>query len=129
MGFSFFSNRSNESSESGGLWFELSTIAGLEKIIADSMSSAQIIFKHSTRCIISSIALKNFEHEWNTDEHEAGLHLLDLIQFREVSNRIAEQLDVVHQSPQIIVLEQGEVTLHRSHQSIDAGEVITRLKR
>ena len=128
MGFSFFGSNADLSSDPSDLWIKLSTLDGLEKIVSDSNTNPQIIFKHSTRCIISRISLNNFEEDWKSENEKVSLHLLDLLQFREVSNKISLLLGVHHQSPQLIVLDKGEVMLHRSHQSIDAKEVNSLLK-
>ncbi len=127
MGFSFFGSSSAESKGGHDMWQSLSSIEEVKQIIADSHQSPQVIFKHSTRCIISRSVLKNFESDWNTTQTNAAMHFLDLLAHRDVSNAIAELTSVYHQSPQLLVLQEGKVTLDRSHDSIDATELSTHL--
>ena len=128
MGFSIFGNKREDSQDSGDIWQKLSTVQELEKLIADSSTAPQVIFKHSTRCGVSRIVLRNFEKDWDTDLNNANLYFLDLLAFRDVSDKIAELTGVHHQSPQLIYLMDGEVKFHRSHHAIDAEEVISKLK-
>jgi bacillithiol system protein YtxJ len=83
-----------------------------------------LIFKHSTRCSISDMALKRFEREWSPNSNIKLLYL-DLIRFREISNKIAEDTNVTHQSPQVIVFKNGVILYHASHNQIDATEIQT----
>ncbi len=129
MGFSLFGSNTAESADSGNFWSRLTSLEGLERVLVNSELNPQIIFKHSTRCGISRVVLKNFEADWRIEDQKENLHLLDLIQFREVSNRIADLTGVQHQSPQVIYLQNRIATLHRSHQSIDAQEIMDLLKR
>jgi bacillithiol system protein YtxJ len=80
------------------------------------------IFKHSTRCSISSMAKSRIEREWNLEE-QLPLYYLDLIQHRNITNLIADKTNVVHQSPQLIVVSAGKVIYHASHNSIDVEQV------
>ncbi|MDP3352995.1 MAG: bacillithiol system redox-active protein YtxJ, partial [Flavobacteriaceae bacterium] len=76
------------------------------------------IFKHSTRCGISSSVINRFEkkHQHKTDSYK--FYYLDLLNFRELSAEIAECFKVIHQSPQLIVIEEGKVKVHASHYDI-----------
>ena len=80
------------------------------------------IFKHSTRCGISRMVLKNFEKQYQNNEN-IKLYFLDLVKHREVSNAIADELSVRHESPQFIVLSDEKVIHHASHQDIDAAKL------
>ena len=101
-------------------WKELKSIEQLDEIIAESYSKTQVIFKHSTRCFISKTVKRKFEKNWSSEESP---YLLDLIANRDVSNMIANSLNVQHQSPQIIVIADGKVIHHASHDAIDATSV------
>lgn len=83
-----------------------------------------LVFKHSTRCSISEMALRRFEREWVANS-KIQLYYLDLIRFREISNKIAEDTNVMHQSPQVIVFKNGKILYHASHNQIDASEIQT----
>jgi bacillithiol system protein YtxJ len=97
-----------------------------EKQFLDLLSSEPLfaIFKHSTRCSISSMAKSRVEREWNL---EFPIYYLDLIQFRSVSNLIAEKSGVVHQSPQLIVFQNGLPIYDASHSGIIIDDIKTEL--
>ena len=82
-----------------------------------------IIFKHSTRCNISAFALKMFERSWE-DKMDIKCYFLDILNHRELSNFIAEEFKVHHESPQLILINQGECILDASHGDISATEVM-----
>lgn len=66
------------------------------------------------------MALRLFESEWNYDAEQAATYFLDLIAFRPISNRIAQELAVDHESPQLIVIKDGRAIYDRSHNAISA---------
>ena len=106
-------------------WLELNSIAQLEELWDNSTNSdkAILIFKHSTRCSISSMVKNQFEKHWNTAIDNCEVYYLDLIQFREVSNRIESLMGVLHQSPQVVVFINKHVIYHESHNGIDAKDI------
>ena len=104
-------------------WKYLTSEADLENAMAASDSKNIILFKHSTRCSISSMAKSRLERGWNISEAEADIYYLDLIQYRSVSNAIAANLGVVHQSPQVIVVRNGKAVYDASHSAVDAQSI------
>jgi bacillithiol system protein YtxJ len=98
-------------------WINLEAAGQLDDIKQASNNATTIIFKHSTRCGTSRMVLKSFEKKW-ADKEDINFYFLNLIRFREVSNAIAHEFEVVHQSPQLIVLEKGKVRTHASHYDI-----------
>jgi len=104
-------------------WKTLESLAQLDDILAASHVSTQIIFKHSTRCIISKMVLAQLEENLNEIPESANLFLLDLLNHRDISNAIAMQLGVHHESPQVVVVKNGKVVFHESHHSIDAASI------
>ena len=80
-------------------WKDLTSIDELNGAIAESSDNLVILFKHSTRCSISRMALKMLEMGWDESLNGASAYYLDLLNHRDVSNAIAEKLDVIHQSP------------------------------
>lgn len=78
------------------------------------------IFKHSTRCSISSMAKNRVERDWDLD---FPIYYLDLIQYRSISNLIAAKSGIEHQSPQLIVFQNGLPVYDASHNAIDANEI------
>ncbi len=101
-------------------WIPLNKLNQLEEIVAKSHTSPCIIFKHSTRCGVSSFALREFEKEINVNPTEVNLYLLDLLRYRNISNQIAVLFEVEHQSPQLLYIANGVCSYHASHSSIDA---------
>ncbi len=100
-------------------WKDLDSNSLLDVALGKS-AGLVAIFKHSTRCSISSMVKSRFEGNLSLEDGQADVYLLDLISFREISNRIAEELNVQHESPQLIILKNGEVVHHSSHTAIDA---------
>ena len=87
-------------------WIALTSEEQLQQIKVKSNKKPQVIFKHSTRCSISSVAKNRLERSMEHDE--VDFHYLDLIKYRPVSNKIAEEYNVYHESPQILVIKNGE---------------------
>jgi monothiol bacilliredoxin len=110
-------NSSQNKQESNFNWRELTEINDIEALKTLSKDKKVIIFKHSTRCGISRMVLKSFEKKW-VDSENGDFYYLDLLRFRDISNAIAHDFEVFHQSPQLIVLENGKVRAHASHYDI-----------
>ncbi len=101
-------------------WIALKSPDQLEALRAESKNQPVIIFKHSTRCSISHTALSRLERNWKAEEMTSvKSYYLDLLSYREISNKIADLFDVEHQSPQVIIIKEGEVVFHKSHFEID----------
>ncbi len=101
-------------------WKVLEYIDQIDVIKQASHNKLQLIFKHSTRCIISKMALKNFENDFLLHD-VIDTYYLDLISYREISNKIADDFGVTHQSPQILLIKDGKVIYHESHEGIEAN--------
>ena len=104
-------------------WILLTSPEQLEQSIQRSHERPQVYFKHSTRCIISKMVLSNFEEHFSALPQNTDALFLDLLQHRELSNSLAEQLHVKHESPQVIVVRNGKAIYHASHDSINTSEV------
>jgi bacillithiol system protein YtxJ len=102
-------------------WQSIQSDADLDLALQRSHEKPVVIFKHSTRCPVSSMALRLFEHEWSYGPDQVEPFFLDLIAFRPISNRIAQELAVDHESPQLIVVKNGRAIYDRSHNAISAG--------
>jgi len=101
-------------------WINLESENQLLDIQKKSHSSTVLIFKHSTRCSISRTALDRLERNWNADEfEEIQPYFLDLIANRNISNLVAEDFQVEHQSPQVLLIRNGKSIYNRSHFEID----------
>ncbi len=101
-------------------WNRLTSIDQLNEIDKESYHQPVAIFKHSTRCGTSSMALRQFEKQFSIDNTNVKLYFLDLLSFKDVSNEISIRFQVFHQSPQLIVLKEGNTIHHSSHYQIDA---------
>ncbi|MFD2561734.1 bacillithiol system redox-active protein YtxJ [Aquimarina rubra] len=99
-------------------WQELKSIEQLETIAEASKVKTQAIFKHSTRCGISRMAIRNFESSFDLSENQVDLFYLDLLNYRDVSSEIAAKFQVYHESPQFIVVRNGVAVHHASHSAI-----------
>ncbi len=109
-------------------WKSLRSAADLDAAIAESYQYPVALFKHSTSCGISSMAKWNLEKDWDFGTEEVKFYYLDLLAFRPISNAIADQLNVIHQSPQVILLRNGEVIYHTSHHAIGVAPLRAALK-
>ena len=124
---SFFKNIFNSSDDTNSKenkinWNELTDLVQLNEIIAISNEKPVAIFKHSTRCSVSRMALKQFENEFNSSD-KVTPYFLDLIEYRAISNEIANRFGVTHQSPQLTLIKEGKAVYNVSHSDIDAKEL------
>jgi len=99
-------------------WIALNSLEQLEEIEKKSLSKPQFIFKHSTTCGISRMVINMFKSSYNFTESQADLYYLDLHAFREVSNETGFKFQVMHQSPQLLVIKNGTTVSHASHGAI-----------
>ncbi|MCL9807551.1 bacillithiol system redox-active protein YtxJ [Flavobacterium amniphilum] len=100
-------------------WVNLNHLDQLDMIVQKSWEKSVVIFKHSTRCSISRMALKQFENGFNL-EGKIEPYFLDLLEYRPISNEIASVFGVMHQSPQILVIRNGVSVYNASHDAIQA---------
>jgi bacillithiol system protein YtxJ len=107
-------------------WIPLQFVGQLDEIAALSDEKPAIIFKHSTRCSISRFALKQFENEFALED-SVDAYFLDLLEYRDISNEIASRFGVYHQSPQLLLIKNGQSVYDVSHDAIDAGDLVGRL--
>lgn len=110
-------------------WHELKSTDQVDQIREESKSKPVLIFKFSKRCSVSQLALDRLERKWS-DQETADIkpYFLDLIAFRETSNRIAHQFQVEHESPQVLVIKNGAAVYDGSHYDIDYGEILIAAK-
>ena len=105
-------------------WNELTDAKHLEELTKESHQLPVLIFKHSTSCSISRTALGRFERNWNENEmKEVKPYFLDLLSYRQISNRISDQFSVEHESPQILLIKNGQSIYDCSHFEIDYKSV------
>lgn len=103
-------------------WITLQDTEELNVIKKNSTEVPCIIFKHSTRCSISSIAKSRLEKNWNFNDMIKP-YFLDLIAKRDISNEIAEVFQVEHASPQLLLIQNGSCTWNTSHLDISTDKL------
>ncbi len=118
---SFFGNifgSANSESAPNAMWKPLTSEQELADAVNQSFNKKVVIFKHSTMCFVSKTVLRNFEREIEESSPDAVFYYLDLLKYRSISNKIEDDFGVTHQSPQLIVLQNGRALNHASHNSI-----------
>lgn len=103
-------------------WIEITNEAQLNDVRNLSKTKTQVIFKHSTRCSISSMAKSRLER--GTAPENIDFYYLDLIKHRNISQKVAEDFDVSHESPQILMIKNGKCIYDESHSGITMNEII-----
>lgn len=103
-------------------WIELKHLDQLSELKSKSFTQAQVIFKHSSRCSISSMIKNRLERAASPDA--ISFHFLDLIAHRTISNQVAEDFFVEHESPQVLVIRNGECVYDESHNAISMDEIV-----
>jgi bacillithiol system protein YtxJ len=105
-------------------WNELRSVNQIDQILKESKESPVLIFKYSSRCSLSRMALDRLERRWSETEM-TGIkpYFLDLISYRDISNRIAHIFDVEHESPQVLIIENEKAIYDQSHMGIDYQEI------
>ncbi len=105
------------------MWRELTSVEEVNENIDKSraQSSSFVLFKHSTRCSISSMVKSRVQR---TDFGELPVYVVHVIESRPVSNFLEERFQIPHESPQAIVVKNGEAVFHASHTAIHADELI-----
>ena len=104
-------------------WNPLISATEIDAIVERSHQVPCLIFKHSTHCNISFIAKLRLEATWDFSASQIEPIFLDLIAFRTISNEISTRFEVYHESPQILVIKNGECILDASHLDISVEEI------
>lgn len=111
-----FGNKTSKEVEETYLnWTPLISVDEINTIKEISKRQAILIFKHSTRCGISRVVIKKFESLFNEENKQLKVYYLDLLNFREVSSKLSEVFQVIHQSPQLLVIKNGISVNDESH--------------
>jgi bacillithiol system protein YtxJ len=104
------------------MWERLNTTADLDAMNAASFQQPILLFKHSTTCMTSRMALDRMERD-PSGARDRRWFLIDVHRDRPISNAIADRYDVQHESPQVLVIDQGTCRYTASHIAIRAAEV------
>ena len=102
-------------------WIDLNNMQQLADIKELSKTRPQVIFKHSTRCSISTMAKSRLER--NEQPDSGDFYFLDLLKYRSISDQIATEFAVTHQSPQILLIKNTECVYEESHSGIQMDEI------
>lgn len=110
-------------------WIEITSEEDLKKIVEDSFGAklGVAIFKHSTRCSISSVAKTRLSSFWDFED-ELPIYYLDLISYRNISNLIGEKFNIIHESPQLLIVKDGVCIYDASHLSISVNALHKKLE-
>ena len=103
-------------------WVALKEKNQLDELLESSKTTPVLLFKHSTRCSISKMALNRLNQGLNWSL-KCNFSYLDLLSFRILSNQIANISKVEHQSPQAILIHKNNVLYSESHGAINANEI------
>lgn len=107
-------------------WKTLENIKQIDAIKEESERHPVMIFKHSTRCSISSMAWDRLKRNWKPEDSEAIVpYYLDLIRFRNISDAIAKEFGVSHESPQVIIIKNGSAAYDTSHMGINYKDILS----
>ena len=105
-------------------WIEISDTGAVDKLITESLNTPDkvfVVFKHSTRCGTSRMAINLFESEWTISE---PVYLINVVESRAASNAVANKLGVVHESPQAVAIRNGKCVFHNSHSGINTPDFL-----
>lgn len=108
-------------------WFNITSKADISKIVDESVVKPQIIFKHSTSCGVSSYAHEKLWAGADLLAQKVDVNYLDLLTYRSISNFIADELKVLHQSPQVILIKDKKVIYTVTHSGIDVNKILSHL--
>ena len=116
----FSRNTSKKEQTPEPVWNQLTSIEQLNELVVAAQTKPVVIFKHSTRCGISRMVIKQFEGLYDLEENQMKVYYLDLLNYRPISEEIAARFQVWHESPQLVVLKNGVTVAHASHGQINA---------
>jgi len=112
------SKNEEENNTSEIQWIPLNSVEQFEELKQQSSVRPQVIFKHSTSCGISRMVLNMFKSSYRLEQGQMDFYFLDLLANRDVSNAVAAEFGVMHQSPQLLIIKNGVVVVHDSHGAI-----------
>ncbi len=105
------------------IWTSLKSPEDLDRLVEHSFQQPALIFKHSTTCGISHSVFSKVEQELEQLADKYTLYYLDLLANRSISNEVADRFNVLHQSPQVLVIHQGQAVYNKSHHAINPKQL------
>ncbi|MBT3546425.1 MAG: bacillithiol system redox-active protein YtxJ [Flavobacterium sp.] len=118
-----FGSKENKEYEIKINWIPFNSLEQIKTIKELSKSETILIFKHSTRCGISSMVIKRFEKLFNESMKNTKVYYLDLLNFRDISDEVGNSFQVIHQSPQLLVIRNESSVLNVSHYDITTVDI------
>ena len=118
-----FGSKVNEENKIKVNWIPFNSLEQIKTIKELSKSETILIFKHSTRCGISSMVIKRFEKLFNESIKNIKVYYLDLLNFRDISDEVGNSFQVIHQSPQLLVIRNESSVLNVSHYDITTVDI------
>lgn len=109
-------------------WNVLNDTSQVDEVLQQSHQQPQLIYKHSNRCGTCMFAKSEIEKSSGDIKEKAGMNFIDVIRTRGVSDYLAEKLNIRHESPQAILLVDGEVVWHDSHSAIKSNKILEALR-
>ncbi len=109
-------------------WKILDSSEQFSELLASANQPVFAVFKHSTRCSISSMSKNRIERNWEVLPENFDLYFVDLLTYRPLSDAIADVLDVEHQSPQLLLIAGGECIYHTSHSDISLDTLAEKIR-
>ncbi len=107
-------------------WKQLEHVSQIEEMKEESKQYPILIFKHSTRCSISSMVWERLKRNWKReDSGKIKPYFLDLITYREISDLISKEFGIYHESPQVMIIKGGRVTYNNSHMGINYQDILS----
>ncbi|MCC7241532.1 MAG: bacillithiol system redox-active protein YtxJ [Acidobacteria bacterium] len=101
----------------------LPDLAALDSALKRSFTRPVVIFKHSSTCGVSALALEEIAELRGDPSLETDVFMVLVHPHRPVSHAIARILRVRHESPQALILHRGAALWHASHFRISAQAV------
>lgn len=104
-------------------WTSLERATQVDELLARSYETPCLIFKHSTKCFISEVALRRLESKWSFSDQQLVPYFVDAIAQRPISKQVCEVFEEHHETPQILLIDKGEVILEANNMDIHAEEI------
>lgn len=98
-------------------------LAELHQLSYDVGNKGVLLFKHSTRCSISDIALNRLERNWDISSEYLPAYYLDLLKYRSISDKIVSKYGIPHESPQVLIIKNGKCVYTNSHSEISFVDI------
>jgi len=115
---SIFGSKESSVQENRVHWIPLTSVDQINEVKELSKSETVLIFKHSTRCGISSMVIKRFENMFNESTRNVKVYYLDLLNYRSISDEVGYAFQAMHQSPQLLVIRNETAVVNASHYDI-----------